>query len=216
MTYTIVISDLHGMYNLLVKALDKIEASNLDVSKIVFTGDYVDRGPDSAGVVALVRGLVSEGKAIALKGNHEDMMAEQSQWWLPNGGDKCIESYQETYLELWPTVLDENSKWVRDLPLYHLDDHRIYVHGYAPASVDDPHNFNPESVLWGRYDKNEDLGWYGKHVVHGHTPRKKPELLKNRTNLDTGAVFGGPLSVGVFDDTIPGGPIDVWEITGGA
>ena len=106
--------------------------------------------------------------------------------------------------------------WMKSLPLYYQDEHRIYVHGYAPPSVEDPDTFSEEGVLWDRYDREEDYGWYGKHVVHGHTPRKKPELLVNRTNLDTGAVFGGPLSVGVFDDSIPGGPVDIWEITGDA
>lgn len=216
MTYTIVISDLHGMSNLLDKALARIDESSLEVSKIVFTGDYIDRGPDSAGVVARVRELVGAGEAIALKGNHEDMMVEQSQWWLPNGGDKAILSYQEAYGESWFNMIDRDREWMKSLPLYHLDDFRIYVHGFADPYQPRPELFTNEGTMWDRYDKNEDLGWYGKHVVHGHTPRKKPELLTHRTNLDTGAVFGGPLSVGVFDDTIPGGPVEVWEITGGA
>lgn len=216
MTYTIVISDLHGMSNLLDKALVKIDNSGLDVSKIIFTGDYVDRGPDSAGVVARVRELVDSGKAVALKGNHEDMMVEQSQWWLPNGGDRTLLSYQEAYEESWFNMLDRDREWMKSLPLYHLDDSRIYVHGFADFDQPRPELFTDQGTMWERYDKHEDVGWFGKHVVHGHTPRKTPELKTHRTNLDTGAVFGGPLSVGVFDDTIPGGPIDVWEITGGA
>lgn len=216
MTYTIVISDLHGMSHLLYTALNKIKASGLDVSKIVFTGDYIDRGPDSAGVVKRVRTLVDSGKAVALKGNHEAMMVDEVNYWIPNGGDKAIESYLNNYGE-WDSVAMKNDReWMRGLPLYYQDTHRIYVHGYAPPSVEDPESFSEGDVIWDRYDREEDYGWFGKHVVHGHTPRKKPELLVNRTNLDTGAVFGGPLSVGVFDDTIPGGPVDIWEITGGA
>lgn len=228
MTHTIVISDLHGMSNLLDKALARIDESSLEVSKIVFTGDYIDRGPDSAGVVARVRELVASGEAVALMGNHEDMMAQAfteegeydpsaSPWWLPNGGAETIESYHTYYFREGSWVeLGWDANWVRSLPLYHLDEHRIYVHGFADPSQIRPELFTKESTIWDRYDKTEDVGWFGKHVVHGHTPRKKPELKIHRTNLDTGAVFGGPLSVGVFDDTIPGGPIEVWEITGGA
>lgn len=229
MTYTIVISDLHGMSNLLDKALARIDESSLDVSKIVFTGDYIDRGPDSAGVVARVRELVEAGEAVALMGNHEDMMVEafgdfddsypsanSSPWWLPNGGDNTVFSYYETYDEGAIDRMSNDALWMKQLPLYHLDDFRIYVHGFADFDQPRPELFTAQGTMWERYDKHEDVGWFGKHVVHGHTPRKKPELKTHRTNLDTGAVFGGPLSVGVFDDTIPGGPIDVWEITGGA
>lgn len=225
MTHTIVISDLHGMSHLLYAALDKIKASGLDISKIVFTGDYVDRGPDSAGVVARVRELVEAGEAIALKGNHEDMMVQAfnefgdydpsaSPWWLPNGGSETIDSFHTMYFREGSWVeMGWAANWMRKLPLYYQDEHRIYVHGFADPNQPDPDKFTPDITMWERYDKTEDFGWYGKHVVHGHTPRKAPELLKNRTNLDTGAVFGRPLSVGVFDDSIPGGPVEVWEIT---
>lgn len=220
MTYTIVIPDLHGMSYLLDAALKKIEESKLEVSKIVFTGDYIDRGKDSAGVVATVKKLIQEGKAIALKGNHEDMMASSFDfwgdydptacpWWMPNGGDVTLESYGYLMESAY-----RDSLWMKLLPLYCLDDYRIYVHGYAPVTCENPDLFDPNSVMWDRYDKLEDFGWFGRHVVHGHTPRKKPELLVNRTNLDTRASETGILHVGVFDDSIGGGPVEVWEITG--
>ena len=220
MTYTIVIPDLHGMSYLLDAALKKIEESKLEVSKIVFTGDYIDRGKDSAGVVATVKKLVQDGKAIALKGNHEDMMASSFDfwgdysthlypWWMPNGGDVTLDSYG--YDMEWAYG---DSLWMKQLPLYCLDEHRIYVHGYAPVTCEDPEKFNGESVMWDRYEKIEDIGWFGRHVVHGHTPRKQPELLTNRTNLDTRAYETGLLHVGVFEDSIGGGPVEVWEITG--
>lgn len=224
MTHTIVISDIHGMSSLLDKALEKIESSGLEVSKVVFTGDYIDRGPDSAGVVKRVRTLVESGKAVALKGNHEAMMAEafdeeegyissRSPWWIPNGGTEAIESYREMYKESGWINLMRDALWMKSLPLYYQDQHRMYVHGYAPPTFEDPEAFSEEDVLWDRYGRDEDYGWFGKHVVHGHTPVKKPDLKTHRTNLDTGAVFGGPLSVGVFDDNIPGGPVNIWEIT---
>jgi serine/threonine protein phosphatase 1 len=65
-------------------------------------------------------------------------------------------------------------------------------------------------MVWirGRFlDSDED---FGKHVVHGHTPARTPELKANRSNLDTGAFHTGTLSVGVFDG--PGGPAEVWAV----
>lgn len=220
MTYTIVIPDLHGMSYLLDAALKKIEESRLEVSKIVFTGDYIDRGKDSAGVVNTVKKLVRDGKAVALKGNHEDMMVSSFNiwgdydeglcpWWITNGGYNTLASYG-----FLMEKVSVDSLWMKQLPLYHLDDHRIYVHGYAPVTCKDPDSFWAESVMWDRYEKVEDVGWFGRHVVHGHTPRKQPELLTNRTNLDTRAYETGLLHVGVFDDSIGGGPVEVWEITG--
>lgn len=226
MSYTIVIPDLHGMSEHLTKALEKVKTSSIEVSKIVFTGDYVDRGPDSAGVVALVRDLVEKGEAVALMGNHEDLMIQAfnldleydpslSPWWIPNGGDTTMLSYGKRYQEYAETEMVRDVMWLKTLPLHYLDEHRIYVHGFADPHQSDPNHFLSSVTLWERYDKTEDFGWFGKHVVHGHTPRKKPELKQHRTNLDTGACFKGVLSVGVFKDNLAGGPVDVWEITGG-
>jgi len=222
MSYTVVIADLHGMSNILDKALEVVDKLSLDSYKLVFTGDYIDRGPNSLGVVSTVKKLVLSGKAVALKGNHEDLMVNAfnqwweydpvgSPWWIPNGGDTTLNSYGYEW-----DALARDALWMKNLPLYYQDNHRMYVHGFADPKQPDPMAFTGETTMWERYDKGEDLGWYGKHVVHGHTPVRKPELLNNRTNLDTGAVFGRSLAVGIFDDGQAGGPVQMLEITGGA
>jgi serine/threonine protein phosphatase 1 len=99
---------------------------------------------------------------------------------------------------------------MKSLPLWYEDEHRVYVH----AALSDKYPLDKQGsvILWGRYSETQEANW-PKHVVHGHTPVQTPTLLASRTNLDTGAVFGGPLSVGVFLDDKPGGPVDIWEFT---
>jgi serine/threonine protein phosphatase 1 len=70
-------------------------------------------------------------------------------------------------------------------------------------------------LLWMRTEPNYSGYYWGKHVCHGHTPSSSnPRTVGNRTNVDSGAVFGGVLSCAVFDDAVPGGPID-FLIAGG-
>lgn len=214
MSKTYVVPDLHGRRDLLSKFLN----THYDYkSKLIFLGDYIDRGQDSRGVIQIVRRLVLECGAVALRGNHEQMFYgalcdpadETTKYlWCINGGVETIESYGGPLEEemLW------DADWVGRLPKYHEDAHRVYVH----ASVDSEFSLDEHTdqmLLWGRYHTGEDGGGYrGKHVVHGHTPKRQVELFQNRTNLDIGAVFRGTLAVGVFDDDIPGGPVDILHV----
>ena len=63
-------------------------------------------------------------------------------------------------------------------------------------------------MLWTRnwWGHDDD---FGKHIVYGHTPFDEPKLMAHSTGLDTGAVYGGVLSAGVFDPTSPAGPVRV-------
>lgn len=211
MSKTYVVTDIHGRSDLLFKAIKLFSGDH----KVIFLGDYVDRGPDSAGVIAtLKRGRFQGLSWVLLMGNHEDMMIralndpDSGYNWFRNGGDATFKSYEEVGLSV-----DTDLSFLKHLGLYYEDKHRIYVHAFADPTEPDPSKFSKEFTLWERYDRGEDIGWFGKHVVHGHTPLKQPFLGKNRTNLDTGAVFtSGYLSVGVFDDDTPGGPVEVIRI----
>lgn len=221
MPKTYVIPDIHGMKNHLDRAIAEIEARAVGQShKVIFLGDYIDRGPHSAQVIKAIRCGIDHGKPwVALKGNHEDFMAcaivdndkSYGESWVFNGGYDCIQSYEGNTDQL---LVD--AQWAKDLPLHHKDKHRVYVHAYAPQNepID---NASDHELMWTRYPKGADIGHMGLHVVHGHTPQKNgPELYKNRTNLDCGAVFYGRMVIGVFDDAMPGGPIEIIEVTGGA
>lgn len=221
MSRTYVVPDVHGMSGHLTRALSEIASREPNGGHtVIFLGDYIDRGPRSAQVVKRIREGIAAGEPwVALKGNHEDFMAssvcekhDSMTWsWLQNGGAETLESYHHDTV-----LIEADAAWMKALPAYHEDAHRVYVHAFAPEQYD--LDEAPEhTLLWTRYPQNADVGYRGKHVVHGHTPQRNgPELLINRTNLDCGAVFFGRLVVGVFDDDKPGGPVATFEVTGGA
>jgi serine/threonine protein phosphatase 1 len=208
MSKTFVIADIHGRLDLLELALAEI--SNWGGTKVIFTGDFIDRGPDSSLVVQRLMDGPDDGSIWSfVRGNHEDMALHCADgtdlsWWVANGGGETIASYGG---EISAAHLD----WFNTLPRLTWDKHRVYVH----AGVLEQHKLEdqPEQTTqWHRYSKGEDVGHRGRHVVHGHTPIG-PELLENRTNLDAGSFFSGQLSVGVFDDDIAGGPVDLIHIS---
>jgi serine/threonine protein phosphatase 1 len=209
MARTYVIADIHGRLDLLEAALARIE--NHAPGKVVFTGDFIDGGPDSRGVVArLIAGPRGGWEWVVVRGNHEDMLLDcylgkNLLWWLKHGGRETVDSYTG---EIDPTHVE----WMRSLPRLYSDKHRVYVH----AGVDECYDLDqqpPGLTQWYRYRKGADVGYRGMHVVHGHTPlRKGPELLECRTNLDTNAFATGRLVVGVFHDERAGGPVELIEV----
>jgi serine/threonine protein phosphatase 1 len=104
--------------------------------------------------------------------------------------------------------------WLDQLRLLHVDAHRIYVH--AGLDLEVPLERQSETtLLWKRYPKGFPDGFGRFHVVHGHDNCPEgPLLYDGRTNLDTLAWRTGRLTVGVFDDATPGGPVDFILIKG--
>ncbi len=211
MRKTFVIGDLHGRFDLLEKALFLIEQEQPDGGKVVFLGDYIDRGPQSRLVVERIIDGPPEGWIwVALKGNHEDMMVQCHRGadlglWLGNGGMETLASYGGE-------IPDSHLAWADKLPMIHSDNHRVYVHaGVDPSLPLDAQV--AETLLWRRYQPKADIYYPGMHIVHGHTPhRQGPELYSGRTNLDVGAVFYGRLVVGVFEDDTAGGPVSFIDV----
>ena len=217
---TYVIADLHGRFDLLDIALSKIEANA--PGTIVFTGDYVDRGPQSREIVErLMRGPIVAGwKWVCLKGNHEDMMRRaygdpgDVEWWVENGGDQTLASYGWREGEAAKPagfVPQAHVDWIANLPLCHLDKYRIYVH----AGLDHSRSLvgqTAQILMWKRYLPQEVTEYHGRHVVHGHQASPDgPELYSGRSNLDTAAYYTARLVVGVFDDDKAGGPTSLIE-----
>lgn len=219
MNQTFVVADLHGRFDLLEAALARIAERSPDGGTVIFTGDYVDRGPDSRQVIErLMAGPQPGWTWITLKGNHEEMMVRSQfrradeqhirddERWLANGGTATLDSYDGT-------IPQSHLEWARDLPSIHRDTYRIYVHAGVDPSL--PLAEQDDSILlWMRYPVGANVQYPGLHTVHGHTPNAEgPELYAGRTNLDTLAVRTGRLVVGVFDDDKPGGPVDLIEVT---
>ena len=212
MSLTYVIPDIHGRYDLLSEGLAAIEGrSGGDGGTIVTIGDYVDKGPQSRQVIERLLSGVAEGcRLFALKGNHDAMMVDalrnpaKMAFWLEKGGDAALASYGGD-----PAAIPQSHRrWLDELRLMHLDDHRVYVHAGVDPGV--PLDRQSEAtLLWKRYPKGFPGGFGKRHVVHGHDNSPEgPLLYEGRTNLDTLAWRTGRLVIGVFDDDRPGGPVD--------
>ena len=218
MSLTYVIPDIHGRYDLLSEALADITAhSGGEAGAIITLGDYVDRGPQSKEVVdRLLSGVAGGFRFVALKGNHDALMVQALRdpammaAWIEKGGDAALRSYGGD-----PAAVPQSHiAWLDQLRLMHLDAHRLYVH----AGVDPELPLDRQSeatLLCKRYPKGFSAGYGELHVVHGHDNFPDgPLLYEGRTNLDTLAWRTGRLTVGVFDDDRPGGPIDFIMVRG--
>lgn len=221
------IGDVHGQLRQLqalhAQVLEHFAAEGGGRGLLVHLGDLIDRGPDSRGVVEAVRTLQAAPppglEVITLRGNHEEMLLQavaQRQdsrllaHWLRNGGDQCLDSYARAH-GLKHDVLDcldpEHVAWLAAAPLHHFEAGRniVFVHaGIDPAQWPEA---EPEVLLWTRSPKFfDDRSWpkrkalEGLLVVHGHTPTADffPEQRPRRLNLDTGAVYGGPLTCAIL------------------
>ena len=216
-----VVGDVHGHRAKLEQVHARIRA-DLDrrpvgSALLVHLGDLIDRGPDSAGCVA----LLASGPPIVglptvnLMGNHEWMMLaalrpgrhDDADRWLDNGGAESLASWG-----LKSTM--KPSTWMERIPAQHL----VFLQGLARTRVEHGYLFVHAGVRPGvRLEKQREtdllwiresfLRWEGimlpespeRVIVHGHTPGDAPVLKSNRIGLDTGAGKGGPLTCAVLE-----------------
>jgi serine/threonine protein phosphatase 1 len=208
MSVTYAIGDIHGSLVMLRRLITRCrDDANGRPMTFVLLGDYIDRGPDSAGVVRAVMDLQAQfgERAIALKGNHEKVALEvfdgttEADFWLSQGGDETLQSYGIGDVRDLPP---DHLQWLRALPLRYDDGRRFFVH--AGIDPDKPLDAQREhDLIWIREPFLSDLRDHGRLIVHGHTPTDSdiPDLRGNRLNIDTGAVYGGSLTAAVFDET---------------
>jgi hypothetical protein len=130
---TYAIGDIHGCADLLIALLAAIRAAHPADRRcrLIFLGDLVDRGPDSAKAAAMVHALQAQAPAIeCLRGNHEQMMIDwlraDDDLWLVNGGFDTIRSFGvEAGGE---EAFKDAVEWMESLPTWREDAERIYVH----------------------------------------------------------------------------------------
>jgi serine/threonine protein phosphatase 1 len=206
---TFAVGDIHGCLDKLHRVMAACEArAGGRPARYVFLGDYIDRGPDSRGVIEFLieRQRARSGSVVCLMGNHEQMAIaahdseDAAPLWLANSGAATLRNYRDSGGRILPAHLD----WLRALSLCHDDGRRFFVH----AGVDLARPLDrqrPETMLWIREPFLTDCDFVdcGRFIVHGHTPLAagRPDLRRRRVNLDTAAVMGGRLSAAVFDDT---------------
>ena len=188
------IGDIHGCLDQLKELMDKVMPTSGD--KVIFLGDYVDRGPASAGVINyLIEFGIAFPATIFLRGNHEQMFANYLEghdpaMFLINGGLKTLDSYQHS--GQWPMPAAHNT-FLQDLiNCYETED---YIFAHAGLRPDIPlFEQDINDLLWIRQEFISSSYDWGKTVVYGHTPLKKPFLTETRIGLDTGCVYGRQLT----------------------
>ncbi len=215
------IGDIHGMRAMLDTMLDMIDAhmaANPCEGPVteIFLGDYIDRGPDSYGVIERLMEPARSGRERrCLIGNHEDAMMnalhDAHLWarWMSFGGEATCRSYgvepadhpqnPHALQTLMQAALPETHRaFLSNLGRTETIGDTLFVHaGIRPEVPLDRQD--PQDLMWIRDDFLNYGGQLPLHVVHGHTPVKEADLREMRTNVDTGAVYGGALSVAVIE-----------------
>lgn len=204
------IGDIHGRADLLRDLHARIRADfaerRPDRAKMIYLGDYVDRGPASREVIDLILNERPEGvETVCLLGNHEDLMlsfldgGSMALDWRPNGGGETMRSYgvdpESPYSrsELEKRLPEAHMEFLRSLELYHVEGDYLFVHaGIVPEMpLSEQMRFD---LTWIREEFLESDVDHGKCVVHGHTIRKEVDVRPNRIGIDTGAFFTGKLT----------------------
>lgn len=232
---TYAIGDVHGCYDALDKALnwiveDWIAAGPSTNVRVVFLGDYIDRGPENRKVIERLmtlqnhnsdipdpRGMSGELETICIRGNHEDLMIgamspdtqeQMLQIWLVNGGTETLNNYITDGV-IDAKAMTKHLEWMRTRPVYYEDDHRIFVHaglvtafgGYVDPLEALSEPNHVRAMKWMFVKPSEiDYTMVPKLVVVGHVAVHTPVLRNNALMLDTGAGKGGDLTVARFDD----------------
>lgn len=209
---TFVFSDIHGCYDEFMGLFQQLPLQP-ERDRVVFMGDYIDRGPDSKRVIEQMMAWQQRYPHwVFLTGNHEDMMLDAlnndgrfydayytyPNLWLAAGGKATCRSYlpaneqqREMTLALAREVIPEAHRaWCASLPRFFEDDRYIYVHGgLKPGRT--PGETDPYDLIWLREEFLESTYDWGKKVVHGHTPTlsREPEVYANRICIDTALCY---------------------------
>lgn len=188
---TVVVGDIHGRLDRLESLLEELP---FWPDQFILLGDYVDRGPDSRGVVERLLKLREEAECIFLRGNHEDMVLDaydqtgryEPGVWEANGGLQFLRSYcRNCDPRAWrKAVPPSHVEFLRATRLYYETAEHVFVH--ARINAEGPAKTPRETLLWERILSPLDKMGYGKKVICGHTPFPEPMIGPDWINLDTG------------------------------
>ena len=211
-TTTYAIGDIHGRLDLLEHLLDQVEddaTQRGSAAKIVFTGDYMDRGSSSRGVVErLLAGPRRPiDRFVPLRGNHDQLFVDAVTrgYGLPDWAwqlyTHTVKSYGLTVETLQGRDCDlrRHASYLASLPLTHDDGRYFFVHaGIRPGVL--LARQSDEDLMWIREDFLDYEKALPRRVVHGHTIMgDRPVMTSNRISIDTGAYRSGILTAAVID-----------------
>ena len=191
------VGDIHGMYDKLESALTELAPTMPSGTRLVFMGDYVDRGPQARQVIDRLIRLKSERPdTVLLMGNHERMLLNaydggDLMLWMTNGGDDTLASYGLKKHEIDKLPL-EHIEFLRSLELIYETDDYIFVHAGLRPSVP-VHKQNENDLLWIREAFFLAEPTWDKTVVFGHTPFPSPFHRPGMIGIDTGAAYNNKL-----------------------
>jgi serine/threonine protein phosphatase 1 len=217
------IGDVHGCLAELERLLDRIAEDCREYSgqtRLIFIGDLVDRGPDSAGVVRRLRlGPLPCDRQAFLMGNHEEAMIaiydgdlDSLGGWLTYGGIETLESYGLDRPEIFRVGADLPRRMREVIPaddiafLRRFEDQvrfgdYLFVHaGIRPGVPLDEQDTYDLRWIRGEF-LDDEASDHGVVVVHGHTITQEPETRINRIGIDTGCYSSGRLTAVVLEGT---------------
>lgn len=214
------VGDIHGC----LAQLDRLTASIVADAKtakatchLIYLGDYIDRGPESSGVVDRLLAPLPGFQVQYLRGNHDqsllDFLKDPSIYsmWKQFGAQETLVSYG-----VMPPRFDNPAAWAqardaleRALPSSHLE----FFQSLKLSAEIGPYFFThagvrpgiplaqqvPEDLLWIRDEFLMSGGDFGRIVVHGHTPTPMPVRKRNRIGVDTGCYATGKLTAAVLE-----------------
>jgi serine/threonine protein phosphatase 1 len=216
------VGDLHGRADLLDRLFVNIDADLADYPARraiqVFLGDYVDRGPNSYGVVERLIRRGQTHNIVCLKGNHELFLLEflrtpdTLKHWRDYGGLDTLMSYGVTppfnanaerlaalAAALHQAMPAEHREFLGRLKMSFSCGDYLFVHAGVRPGVPLARQ-REQDLLWIRDEFLQYEHDFGKIIVHGHTPVTQPEIRSNRINIDTGAYATGKLTCLILEE----------------
>lgn len=189
----IAIGDVHGCAQSLDALLRTLEPASDD--HLVFVGDYIDRGPDSRGVIERLLELDAYSTCTFLRGNHEALMLNyldrgEFELWRVNGGAETLNSYRMPGQQI--EIPESHVEFIRRTQLFLDTPDFFFVHAGIRPDISVAENMrvgDERTFLWERGHLRANDRVWEKPVVCGHTPHAEPIDEDLLIMIDTGCVY---------------------------
>lgn len=207
---TLCFGDIHGYHKALLQVLEKVNLSSLD--KLIFLGDYTDRGPESAQVIQTLIDLSKTNECIFIKGNHDEWIKDwlilgvKNMVWIANGGQITINSYIESGL----LTNKEHEKFFIQLKDFYIDHaNRGFVHGGFVSRKGLGYDAQASDYRWDR-----DL-WEIAMALHNNKDVKNKATPKGLRMLKHSEIYIGHTPTTAFGETEPMHKMNIWNMDTG-